>query len=244
MKRKAGTAMIRTVDPDIIIRILRSDRKSAVGRVLPDSSIELRVPSSMTTDQVNKWLDRFEPKFMPLVSECRRMNAYLADHPFGYGGEVLFRGEWIPIKEAADNNNGCMVQYKDGAVVMKPGLSETEMRYWIADLFSTLAEPIFKEKLYRYSDLMGVQFRTWTIGNARKRHGSCDSNRKITLSWLIVMMSEPVIEYIIVHELAHLKHLNHAKAFHNEVAAVLPDWKERRKAHGEYGLTLRCGGWI
>jgi hypothetical protein len=58
------------------------------------------------------------------------------------------------------------------------------------------------------------------------------------------MMAESVIEYIIVHELAHLKHMNHAKGFKDEVASVLPDWKERKKTHGDQGLILRACGWL
>ena len=236
--------MAITTEPNIQIRILRSNRKSVTGRVMPDGNIEVRAPLLMTTEQINKWLDRYEPEFMSVVSKCRKMNAYIAEHPFCYGGEVLFKGEWIPVKEAEDNNGGYMIQYKDGVVVMKPGLSDTDMRYWVADLFSDLAKPIFEEKLHRYSDLMDVSYKTWTIGNARKTHGTCDSSRKITFSWIVVMMSESVMDYIIVHELAHLKHMNHTKAFHDEVASVLPDWKERKKAHSEYGHMLRCGGWI
>jgi predicted metal-dependent hydrolase len=228
----------------VAIRILRSNRKSIVGRVLPDGNVEVRAPFSMTTEKINKWLDSCEPKFLPLVRKCLHVNASIRAHPFGYGGEVLFRGEWIPIREAEDDNNGYTARYSGGEVMMKPGLSEADMRFQIADLFSTLAISIFEEKLHRYSDLMGVRYKAWTIGNARKRHGSCDSNRKITFSWLVVMMSEPVIEYIIIHELTHLKHMNHSKAFRDELAIVLPDWKERQKEHGEYTLMLHNGGWI
>ena len=229
---------------NVEIRILRSDRKSVNGRVLPNGNIEVRAPLSMTTEKINKWLDRYEHKFLPLVRKRLEINALIREHPFGYGGEVLFRGEWIPIKEAEDDNKGYMARYTDGAVVMKSGLSEADMRYQISDLFYTPAISIFEEKLHHYSDLMDVWYKTWTIGNARIRHGSCDTNRKIIFSWLVVMMSDPVIEFIIVHELAHLKHMNHSKAFRDELAAVLPDWKERQKAHGEYALMLHCGGWI
>jgi predicted metal-dependent hydrolase len=152
--------------------------------------------------------------------------------------------QWIPITEAEDDNHGYMALMKNGAVVMKPDLYEADMRHHIKNLFSALAEPIFEEKLYRYSDSMGVWSKAWTIGNARKRHGSCDSNGKITFSWRIVMMSDDVMDYIIVHELAHLKRMNHSKAFSDEVAAVLSDWKERRSAHRKYSHMLRCGGWM
>ena len=229
---------------DIEIHILRSNRKSVVGYVLPDGNIEVRAPLSMTTEKINVWLDKFEPKFLPLVMKHIEVNAFLRAHPFGYGGEVLFRGKWIPIKEAEDDNNGYRARYSDGTVVMKPGLSKADMRYHISDLFYTLAIPVFKEKLHHYSNAMDVWCKTWTIGNARKRHGSCDSNKKLTFSWLVVMMSDPVIEFIVAHELAHLKHMSHSKAFRNELAAILPDWQEREKAHSEYGLLLHCGGWI
>ena len=184
---------------DIEVRIQRSNRKSVDGRVLPDGNIEVRAPLSMTTEKINKWLDRFEHKYLPLVKQRREINALVREHPFGDCGEMLFMGEWIPIRKAEDDNNGYMARYVNGAVVMKPGLSEANMRYHISDLFYTLAISIFKEKLHHCSERMNVWCKTSTIGNARKRHGSCDSNRRITLSWLIVMMSEPVIKYIIVH---------------------------------------------
>ena len=102
---------------DIVIRILRSNRRSVVGRVLPDSSIEVRAPLSMTNDRINEWLDKFEPKFRPMIDECRRINTYVEEHPFGYGVEILCKGEWIPIKEAVDDNNGYVLQIKDSAIV-------------------------------------------------------------------------------------------------------------------------------
>jgi len=234
----------RPHNPDIEICIKRSKRKSIVGRVVPNGNIEVRAPLSTTTDDINKFLDKYEHKFLPIVAKYREMSATVLAHPFGYGGEVLLLGKWLPIKEAADDNNGYWAQYKDGAFQLKPDMSEDNMRYHISDVMYELAQPIFEEKLHHYSDLMGVNYRAWTIGSARKVHGSCRSDGKITLSWRIIMMSEQVIEYIIVHELAHIKHMNHAKVFRDEVAAVLPDWEERRKAHGEYGFMLRCCGWI
>ena len=229
---------------DIEVRILRTNRKSVVGHVLPNGNIEVCVPLSMTTEQIKKWLDRFEPQYLPIVKQRRELNASLKAHPFGYGGGVLFRGEWIPIREAEDDNNGYMARYANGAVVMKPGLSEADMRSHISYLFCDLAVPIFEKKLHHYSDIMDVWYKTWTIGNARKSHGSCNSNRKITISWLVVMMSEPVIELIIVHELLHLKCFDHSKTFRDELAAILPDWKERKNEHGKYTHMLSCSGWI
>lgn len=227
-----------------IVRILRSNRKTMVGRVLADGSIEVRAPRTVTNERIYAWLDELAPRFRPLIEECRRTNALVAQHPFGYGGEVLYRGEWLPIKETSDDNDGYAVQLKANAIIAAPGLSEAAMRQQVESLLASLAKPIFEEKLRRYSELMNLRYKTWRIGSARKRHGSCDSNGKIILSWRIIMMSEDVVDYIVVHELAHLKHLNHSKDFYNVVASVLPDWKARRAAHGEFCKLLRSGGWL
>ena len=96
---------------DIEVRILRTNRKSVVGQVLPNGNIEVRAPLSMTTEKIEKWLDKFEPQFLPIIKQCREMNVSLKAHPFGYGGGVLFRGERIPLKEAEDDNNGYMARY-------------------------------------------------------------------------------------------------------------------------------------
>ena len=225
---------------DIVIRVLRSNRKSVVGRVLPDSSIEVRAPLTMTTKRLNEWLDKVEPKFRSMVNECRKTNAYVSDH----SSEILYQGKWMPIKEAESDNQGYMALMKDGIVYVKSGQSETNVRSQIEILFSNIAQSIFEEKLHHFSELMKVNCKMWTIGNARKRHGSCDSNGKIILSWRIVMMSESVMDYIIVHELAHLKHMNHSKKFYDEVASIFPDWKDRQAAHSKYSNILRCSGWM
>ena len=228
----------------IIFHIVRSSRKSVVGRVLPDCSVEIRAPLSMTTNKINALLDTFESKLSPTIDAYRKINANIAGHPFGYGGEVLYKGKWTPIKESEDNSCGSTALFRDGEIIVKQGMREAEMRCHIGRLFSYLAKPIFEAKLRYFSNLMNVRFNTWSVGSARKRHGSCDSNGKIILSWRIIMMNEAVVDYVIVHELAHLKHMNHAKVFYNEVATVFPDWKDRRALHRNYSDFLRCGGWL
>jgi len=57
---------------------------------------------------------------------CLTEISVMSEHTFGYGGEVLFKGEWVQIKPAEDDNGGYMARYKDGIIFMKPGLSEVE----------------------------------------------------------------------------------------------------------------------
>ena len=69
-----------------------------------------------------------------------------------------------------------------------------------------------------------------TVRTMKTRWGSCSKEGHITLGTELVHVPRRLIEYVMVHELSHLAHLNHSKAFYFQVAMCLPDWKERRQA--------------
>jgi len=80
-----------------------------------------------------------------------------------------------------------------------------------------------------YAISMGVSPSGIRIGSAKKSWGSCTAKGLLTFSWRLMMAPPGAIEYVVVHELSHLKQLNHSKAFWAVVEGVMPDWKDRRK---------------
>lgn len=86
----------------------------------------------------------------------------------------------------------------------------------------------------------GFEIESATVKKLRSRWGSCDTHKNITLNSYLVQLPWALIDYVLVHELAHTKHLNHSSAFWEEVAKVFPDYKERRKAtkaHSPHVIT-------
>lgn len=82
---------------------------------------------------------------------------------------------------------------------------------------------------------MGTQYKYARVNSARGRWGSCSGENGIHYSFRLLYAPKDVVEYVVVHELAHTKYKNHSKTFWAEVAAYVPDWKVRRawlKAHG------------
>ena len=80
-----------------------------------------------------------------------------------------------------------------------------------------------------YSALMGVDFGRISIMSAKTRFGSCSSKGNIAFSYRLMLYPEAAVDYVVVHELAHRKEMNHSKAFYKIVEDILPDYKERRK---------------
>ena len=81
----------------------------------------------------------------------------------------------------------------------------------------------------RYAAQMGVTPTGLTITGARTRFGSCSSKGRLSFSWRLMRYPDAAIEAVVVHELAHLKQMNHSPAFYAEVLRVLPDYYERKK---------------
>lgn len=91
------------------------------------------------------------------------------------------------------------------------------------------AQEILPAKTAYYGRIMGVAPTSVKITSAKKRFGSCSAKNGICYSYHLMEYPEKAIDYVVVHELAHIKHKNHSKAFYATVAKYLPDYKDRIK---------------
>ena len=90
------------------------------------------------------------------------------------------------------------------------------------------AKAVLPEKTEYWAKIMGVTHTGVCITRAQKRFGSCSPSDHIAYSYRLMAYPEDVIDYVVVHELAHIVHRNHGPEFHKLVESVLPDHKERR----------------
>ena len=90
------------------------------------------------------------------------------------------------------------------------------------------AKEYLPPRLEHFAKLMGLTPTGVKITSAKTRFGSCSSENSISLSWHLMRYDPYAIDYVLVHELAHIVHKNHSPAFYALVATVFPDYKERR----------------
>ena len=86
-----------------------------------------------------------------------------------------------------------------------------------------------EEKIEQYSQIMNLKYGRITITSAKTRFGSCSGKGNISFSYRLMLYPEAAREYVVVHELAHIKEMNHSKRFYAIVERYLPDYKIRRK---------------
>lgn len=93
---------------------------------------------------------------------------------------------------------------------------------------------IFRQKLNDFAEQMNVHFNMVRIKNVKTIWGSCSSKKNLNFNFKLFFLPEALIDYVFVHELAHLKHMNHSKAFWSEVEKQIPDYKKRREELKRY----------
>ena len=148
------------------------------------------------------------------------------------GATVMLLGEPLILAKIPTcismERNGNMLYLPDRTPHDPQGLAE-QVVAWLR----RTAQNWFEQRAAYYAPLLNVQVSTIRLSNARTRWGTCHPDGRIHLNWRLIQMPEMLIDYVVVHELAHLREPNHSQRFWRWVAGVMPDYQHRRK-------TLRC----
>lgn len=113
---------------------------------------------------------------------------------------------------------------KSRAELKKPPLSSAEIK-----VLKEEAKLYFAETARHFSEIMGLKFGRIKITSAKTRFGSCSSSGNICFSYLLMLFPEEAREYVVVHELAHIKEMNHSKKFYDIIERYMPDYKLRKR---------------
>lgn len=92
------------------------------------------------------------------------------------------------------------------------------------------------QRVAYYAGIMGIAYGRICMRNQKTRWGSCSSDGNLNFNCRLLFVPTDLVDYVVVHELAHRRHMNHSEAFWKEVEKYMPDYKERRKRLKEYSI--------
>ena len=98
------------------------------------------------------------------------------------------------------------------------------------------AKILITKRVEYFAKLMGVEYKRISVKFQKTRFGSCSTKKNLNFNALIALMSPEILDYVIVHELSHLKEMNHSATFWHEVEKVIPNYKQKRKWLKENGI--------
>ena len=112
---------------------------------------------------------------------------------------------------------------------LPPEASPTQVREAAEAWFKKQARALFEQRLRHFGPQLGVQHQRLSLSSARTRWGSARTDGHIRLNWRLIHLPLAQIDYVVVHELAHLRVMDHSPRFWDTVGEVMPDYRERRR---------------
>jgi septum formation protein len=155
-----------------------------------------------------------------------------AEQPFDKSGSYAIQSSW-----------GRNITSVEGDFENVIGFPWPVVKEHLILMLKSVARVTLLARTQAWAARMGVSPARVSVGNAHKRWGSCNSKGDIRYTWRVMLGDDDDIDYLVVHELAHLKHLNHSKRYWGFVASVLPDYKERRKKLRALFRSVESEGW-
>nr|MCU0763975.1 M48 family metallopeptidase [Hydrogenophaga sp.] len=129
-----------------------------------------------------------------------------------------------------------------GLATLRLGLSHNAGEVQIRDAAQAWlmrqAKRVFAERLELFAPQLGVRYERLRLSSAGTRWGSASVDGTIRLNWRLIHLSLDMIDYVVVHELSHLRHMDHSPQFWDVVASVMPDHQQRRRALKHAALPL------
>jgi predicted metal-dependent hydrolase len=212
-------------------KIKFSHRRSIGIIVTPDEGVIVRAPYRTPLHVIEKflmaksgWIARHLENYSGMV----RLN-----HAWIYEGRmILFRGVEYRLKISASEKNS--VSLHDDEIIVNskmPGdmdAGSVILDGWYKRMAAEQITATMDKILKKFSGY-GFQPAAMSIRTMRRRWGSCSSKGRITINSELIKIDSRYLEYVILHELCHLRHHNHGQAFYGLLSEVCPDWKEIRK---------------
>lgn len=216
--------------------LVRSRRRSIGLEVRPDATLVVRAPTRTPLWFVESLLREKAGWIEEKLSKARSHVSLLPRHDFLTGERFPYLGRDWPLAVVAFQKTPLTFDDKAGFSLDIAAFDRGEVIFeqWYRDQ----ARKLLAERVQHFAPLVGVSLPRLRITGAERRWGSCSTTGTVSFTWRLIMAPMDVIDYVVVHELAHLREMNHSVRFWALVVSVLPDYEERRRWLKEYGATL------
>lgn len=228
----------------VSFRFERSRRKS-IGFVVGADGLVVRAPNWVTLREVDAAVQEKSAWIVAKLQQFkeRQTEQFQQAIEWRHGAEVPFLGRMLKL---------CVLERGVGRVhgqdlapeyilpvTVPPAASVTQVRDAAQVWLKKQAKVLFEERLHHFAPQLGVRWQKLSLSSASTRWGSARHDGHIRLNWRLVHLPISQIDYVVVHELAHLREMNHSPRFWETVGEVMPDYALRRKALRQSPVDLK-----
>ena len=205
---------------EIPYELVRSNRKTLALTIDSEARLIVRAPMRLGRDAIHDFIRQkarwITDKQLQVLDRRAKQSAFVLED----GANILYLGRSYAVVK----NDAKEVAIEGGFINVPEGMALEGFAKWL----KLQSEGILRQRVDHYARLMGVEYASVRMSGAKRRWGSCGAKNTLNFAWRLVMCPQPVIDYVVVHELSHITCKDHSARFWSRVAMVMPDYKEAR----------------
>ncbi|MCD4652550.1 M48 family metallopeptidase [bacterium] len=175
-----------------------------------------------------KWIENRQKQWLTLLENPEIPN-------FRIGGQVMYKGRLIPVKAKDNGSSEPGIIFNEEIIsIINPDQIQATIESILVAVMRDRARQEFIPLVRKYAKEFSIEVKRISIRDQRTRWGSWSSRNNMNLNWRLIMLPDPIIHYIIIHELMHHYQPNHSKAFWISVEKHCPNWKNHRNELKKY----------
>jgi predicted metal-dependent hydrolase len=225
---------------EVEFTLIRSDRKTADIVIERSGDVIVRAPAEVSNDAIRDIVAERQFWIHRSLAEWAELNASRLHRPFAQGQGFAYLGRTYRLKFVAYCET--VLRLKNGRWELSEPFfqehGEAAVRKAFLDFYVDKGNLIFAERVAFFAPLVGVSPGSIEVKELGYYWASCGKTGVLNFNWKTVMALQTVIDYIVVHELCHIRHRDHTDAFWNEVDKVLPTFRERKEWLRKNGAAL------
>lgn len=218
-----------------IDKIIRSKRKTIALQLTDEATLIVRAPFEVSEETINKVVFKHQKWIEKKKNEVLSRDPKFAEKEFVNGEGFLYLGK--SYKLYIVNKQDIPLKFDNGFFLLRD--YQPMARQLFIEWYKERAYEKISERVQWYARKRGFTYNKVSITDANIRWGSCSPKGNLNFSWRLIMAPLSLIDYVVVHELAHLEQKNHSKAFWNIVKMLLPDYEKSKDWLKNNGYLLK-----
>ena len=206
--------------------LVRRRGRRGVGLKVDETGLTVSAPSTMPLARVEAMVRESEPWIVRKIAEWRTRQ--VPEASWSEGTALPFLGASLVLRLLPGRR--CLAERLGGELrVQTPTAQAAQVRHAVVTWYRRTALAYLDDRVTTLAAGAGIPRPRVFLSSALARWGSCNSRREVRLAWRLVKAPAHLIDYVICHELAHLRHMNHSSAFWAEVGRQCPDYRRLRE---------------
>ena len=207
--------------------LVRRRGRRGVGLKVDENGLTVSAPSTMPLARIESVVRESESWVLRKVEEWRARRVPQAR--WHDGAALPFLGDSLVLRLQAASRAAAVREAGELRVTAPPHAGEPAIRTAVIGWYKRMALPLLSGRVASLAERAGVAPPRVFLSSAMARWGSCNSRREVRLAWRLVKAPPALVDYVVCHELAHLRHMNHSRAFWAEVERQCPDYRDLRR---------------